>query len=309
MGDRREWDVNAVMTGGRHLGRVTAKTGAEAVRKAVKAKTAEPKLCAKCETQVEDLQIDMGRVVATEVGGSGEVHRSGEPETRSPAYKLVSHVWQHKQGGTGHSWARVNAAMSQALCLAIEAGLLFAEDDFREIYGGMRGGYWFGETSERFYSLAVKFDHESACRSFEAWKGRLPFVFGGSRLHVGAMLDWDGEANATVTSFASDGGSLVACTYKRSEDIHSHQIARRMTITYDELKAAEKGRVAANKEARAIATLRDKLRRKGFAVSAEAIGGWDKKQRAEALAWTDRAWSDHEKPAPDFVLTAQKAAA
>lgn len=282
---KREWDVNATVVGGRHVGRFTAETGEDAVKKAERAATYNAKLCPKCEPKAEDLRVDRDKIVATEVGGAAEVYRTGEPDSRSPAYQLVAHVWEYKLGATGHSWQRINAAMHQALSLAISAGLVFHENDVIDIYTNMRGGYWFGAGgTERFYALAAgsRAPNESACKALEKALGRAAFVHDGTRLHVGSYIQW-GEHSAKVTSFAKDGLSLVACTYK--DDGNERKIDRRLTITLDEIKAAEKARLASAKEAREVENIQQELPYRDIKLRTEQIRQLDKKQRAEVLAW------------------------
>lgn len=280
----REWDVNATVVGGRHLGRFTAETGADAVAKATNAKAYDAVLCPKCEPKAEDLRVDRDKIVATEVGGAAEVYRTGEPDRRSPAYQLVAHVWKHKLEATGYSWQRINTAMSQALSLAISAGLIFHEDDITDIHAKMRGGYWFGDGgTERFYALAAgsRAPNESACKALEKALGRAAFVYVGTRLHVGSPIQW-GEHGAKVTSFAKDGLSLIACTYK---DYDERTLDRRLTITLDEIKAAEKARLASAKEAREVEKIQQELPYRDIKLRAEQIRQLDKKQRTEVLAW------------------------
>ena len=284
---KREWDVNATVIGGRHIGRFTAETGLAAVKKAERAATYNAKLCPKCESKAEDLRVDRYKIVATEVGGASEVYRTGEPDNRSPAYQLVDHVWKHKLGATGHSWQRINAAMHQALSLAISAGLVFHENDVIDIYANMRGTYWFNAGgAENFYPLAVNSQNYSACKAIEKAVGRPAFVYEGARLHVGSNIAWEGRC-ATVTSFASDGLSLIACTYAEPTKEHPYRskVERRLTITLDEIKAAEKSRKATIKENTEVEKVRAELLDRGHAVPTKAIRAWNKKQRAEALAW------------------------
>ena len=207
---------------------------------------------------------------------------------QSTAHVLVAHVWNNVQEATGHSWLRLNHAMYEAVKLAIEAGLRFDVGDFATFYSEMRGGYWFGQgdgsgMGERFYGIACKYGNDSACKSFEAWKARAPFVFGGSRLAVGSDLEWQ-DLRVTVTSFAEDGQSLTACSYKGGE----RKVERRLTITCEQIKAAEKARKAADKDAKEVAKIREGLGREEIRVTAENVAGWSKDQRAEVLAWIGR---------------------
>lgn len=120
--------------------------------------------------------------------------------TTSPALAFVSQIWDHAQEATGHSWQRFNGALYQSVVLAIRAGLRFDEADFATFADKMRGGYWLGvgagsSLGEGLYTVAVAADNLSACQSVEAWKGRPPFIYGGSRLCCGSKLDLSAALN------------------------------------------------------------------------------------------------------------------
>lgn len=227
----------------------------------------------------------------------------------SPAHVLVAHVWANVQEATGHSWQRLNSSMHSAVMLAIEAGLRFDETDIRAFYRDMRGGYWFGQgdgmgEGEQFFTRACKYGNDSAARSFEAWKGRSPFVLGGSRLSVGSDFVWfaDGPRKAplrvTVTSFTVEGTALTACSYKSGE----RKVARRLSITLEEIKTAEKARVAAGKDEREVKKICDGLKRDEIKVSAEQVGKWTKAQRTEVLAYIGRdTWVEPQPAVPAFL--------
>jgi hypothetical protein len=200
----------------------------------------------------------------------------------SPALVLVKHVWENVQQATGHSWTRLNAAMTGAASLAIEAGLRFDPDDMATIRNSMRGSYWF--RGEGHYTTAVKYGNTSACASYEKMVGRPPFVFGGSRLAVLSDFEWPGVGHVRVTSFADDGKSLIACSYRGDESVPK----RRVAITIEEMRAAEKGRVKTNEEARELLTLQRALRYRGAEVSPETVAAWSKDQRDQALLWAER---------------------
>jgi hypothetical protein len=221
--------------------------------------------------------------------------KNRDKKTASPAFVLVAHVWQHSQQATGHSWRRLNHAMASAMSLAIAAGLKFEPGDMKSIYDTMRGGYWF--PGERMYAEAVKYDNTSACVSYEKMVDRPPFVFGGGRLAEGSDLQWDGVGPVRVTSFAKDGQSLIACSYRGVD----RTPARKVTITLAQMRAAETTRTTANKELRAVATLRQALVMRGHSVDPAVVAGWNKEQRAQAKAWAET--YDSSRP-PAFVLTA-----
>jgi len=176
---------------------------------------------------------------------------------QSSARKLIKLVWEHNREATGFSWQRLNSSMHQAVMLAINAGMQFSLNDFSEIYKEMRGHYWFGPDNahsqgEYFYSTAVKTGNLSACQSFEQWKERPPFIFEGRRLHHGTELQWNNK-RCKVTSFAKDGQSLTACSYRLVQDKREYwqkKIEKRFTVTITELRKSEREREKAIAEAK-----------------------------------------------------------
>lgn len=150
----------------------------------------------------------------------------------SPAIQLLQHVWDHAQRDTGHSWLKLNHAMSRTLDLAVESGMRFDKGDFATLFKRFRAGYWLGENGgEMFYRLAVLYRHASAWKTYEAWADRKPFIIKGAslsstrgdgpmgqglaRIVVGAEFKWNGE-KVTVTSFNDKEHSFTACSYTRT---------------------------------------------------------------------------------------------
>ncbi len=167
----------------------------------------------------------------------------------SAALHLIRHVWEHNREATGFSWTRLNGSMHGAVMLAIEAGLKFNLGDFTYIAENFRVGYWGGNDGhmcgEAFYSHAVKFDHLSACQSFEAWKNRKPFNWDGQRVCIGQQFIWQRE-RVSVTSFAADGLSFIATAYKEAKTdkrgyvIGPTKVQSRYKITNADLSIARK---------------------------------------------------------------------
>jgi hypothetical protein len=167
----------------------------------------------------------------------------------SPVVALIRHIYGYSGGKDKRkiSWQQLNPALSGALRLAIEAGFKFEKDDFATVFKQLAGGYWFGTDNdhsqgERFYTAAVNADNRSACISFEAWKGRKPFLREGRRLCIGSELkDWN-PADCQVTSFAEDALSLTACVYADCQ-LNGHAlefqrgVLHRFKITHADLKA------------------------------------------------------------------------
>lgn len=187
----------------------------------------------------------------------------------SPALALVRHVWERNHTD---SWQRLNGSMYAAVNLAIGAGLRFDADDFAVICKEFRGGYWFGNDGvemygEGFYSRAVEVGNSSACQSFEAWRERPPFIFGGKRLHLRAEFDWQG-LKVKVTSFSKDSATIGACSYKRvptgsgTWKYEKEKVDRRFRISIDELRAAERDRRKAEEAKREAAMSPEEKKRR-----------------------------------------------
>lgn len=188
----------------------------------------------------------------------------------SAAYTLLRYVWRHESKAGGGSWRRTNNSMQQALSLAITAGFRFHPGDFARFAKEFGSSHWIGD-GEQCYARAVgaeSGDHggnPSAVKSFEAWKGRKPFLvapsasprFGGRkglpspvRLFVGRRFDWhDGlktRVPVKVTSFVDHPKGdkppyVVACSYKaREPDGYADKIDRTFKITHDDIAAYHK---------------------------------------------------------------------
>lgn len=202
-------------------------------------------------------------------------------QKNSAAFELMSHLWEHRQEATGHSWLRMNQGLREGLLLAVKLGLAFHEDDIGKIYSKFRGGYWFGSNIESFYTCAVVYGNRSAWKAYECWASRTPFIYkpaslrdqwggGGqginnpARLTIGCEFSWKGET-IRVTSFNDAKGYLTAQSYQwidgkecseceqelpceRGESKPLH----RFTITHDDLLNARKARRAKEAEGAAL---------------------------------------------------------
>lgn len=214
---------------------------------------------------------------------------------QSDAYTFVQFIWQHAQTATGHSWTRFNGALHQALELAITAGLKFEVTDITAMNRNMRGSYWMGGT-ERFYATAIKYANESACKACEHALNRPPTLFGGHRLHVDAAFQWK-DVRGKVTSFSGDGKSLVLCSYEEERGAPK----RRLTVSLDEIRTSEKGRVQANKLSRDCTIITETMSRMGHPIADNVVSSWNKRQRAAAMAWLRKDhWKGYE-DAPEFL--------
>lgn len=200
----------------------------------------------------------------------------------SPAIQFLTCCWNSIPR---RSWRNRNAAMHRAMDIAITSGMPFDAGDIQQIARDYKIHYWGGDC-EGFYSCAVEAQsgaNITAAIAFEQWFKRPAYLWpertkNPERLCVGSRFTWQGHL-VTVTSFADDGQSLIACTYKdasdsqddevgrvqyafreyrrieaisRSEEGHvmvrfspktadqSRSIARRFKVTHDELTAARK---------------------------------------------------------------------
>ena len=101
----------------------------------------------------------------------------------SPGLRFVRMIWDHALESTGHSWQRLNWALSDTLRTAIKSGMRFDLDDFKTMRSTMRTGYWWGESgSDSYYRDACEVDNLSACHAIEALEERQPFILLGRRL-------------------------------------------------------------------------------------------------------------------------------
>lgn len=166
----------------------------------------------------------------------------------SPAVFLLSVVWEFWGHKAPHSWARLNFSMSRALSLAINSGLEFYEEDFSVISERFCSGRWLGADRELFYSSAASSSPQSswpnlsACRAWEKWVGRKPFMIqeapsAKNRVYVGLHMAWEGQ-RVTVTSFSKDGKSFIACSYKEPPEgePYTYKVQKRYRITQEMLK-------------------------------------------------------------------------
>ncbi|KKM62861.1 hypothetical protein LCGC14_1517360 [marine sediment metagenome] len=182
-----------------------------------------------------------------------EAHGEGgiimEGNKMSPALEILHLTWYGvHENASLWSWARLNRCMHTALDLAIEAGFEFGLDDFYEIAGTYRWGWWAGD-GEGFYSHAVNANNMSAIKAYEHYRGRKPFITNNvsqpaarqrGRLAIGTHFTWLGEQVA-VTSFDDKTKVVVACSYKdrppRPADWTRLEVKHIYKLTHKELKA------------------------------------------------------------------------
>lgn len=302
VGDTK-WLVTATVVGGVSFGEIEASSGEKAAEK-VERSGLEINLCKKCVKLIESPQVQPLSYVATQVGGT-EVYRAGEPPTVSAAMGLLQHIWDNRQEATGHSWTRLNQAMSNGVTLAIQAGLFFDRTDFGLMHKKFNGGYWFGESGgEGWYSTAIEYSNESACQALEQWFGRKPIIFDGRRLHVGTRLWWPERdiRNGNVTSFKDDKESVIVCLYEVDKEkmSTSNKPSKRITIHRDEFVARETQRKNTKALDNDMRSIRQRLLRmapcRQFPAQVtdemlEAISKWPATKRKSVKNWCDNYWS------------------
>lgn len=194
----------------------------------------------------------------------------------SPAMQLLSLVWdsEGETSGQGPSWRRLNSSMQEALRLAIDSGMHFAEDDFGKIQKLFRPEYWLH--IEGCYSRAIDAPHgpnPSAYQAIEKHLGRKPFIVQETsstakkvRLNVGSKFKWHEDMlraiDVKVTSFGSiekgEGGAkqstqcVIACSYKERDrsKYEPDKVDRIFKITHEDIAAYHKA-IREHKKAKA----------------------------------------------------------
>lgn len=174
---------------------------------------------------------------------------------KSNAITLIDHVWANVAEDIGHSWQRINRAMSDALELCISGGLHFDLGDFTAVMG-MRGvEHWIGaDRGEWAYTMAVRYGHRSFCQAYEQHTGRKPFILCGRRLCAGTVMrevrelvpseasgplpEWLVFPSAEVTSFPSTESFLVCSDWDKEKKQRIGRPVRRWTVDRDGFKAA-----------------------------------------------------------------------
>lgn len=83
--------------------------------------------------------------------------------------------------------------------------------------------------------MAAQANNISACRSFEDWKERKPFMLDGERIYIGREFQFCNR-KVTCTSFAKDGSYIIACSYRDLPEDSPKKIERICKIRRHELK-------------------------------------------------------------------------
>jgi hypothetical protein len=174
---------------------------------------------------------------------------------RSPALSFVGMVWNLAQQETGHSWQRFNSGLRGALMLAVETGMVFHDDDFTYMVEQWRAGFWLGADNayslgESIYAKAIEYRNFQACRSFEKWRGREPFIFDGDRLAHNSEMPLPGQGRWKVTSFSEDGKAINLCMYQwvGDGDKRDYKPTRRRKLTLEQVRAMSRAVEHSRKE-------------------------------------------------------------
>lgn len=185
-----------------------------------------------------------------------DLHAHTEHGKGSPAWVFVRTLYKNTNHG---SWLQINQSTREALVLAIRGRLDFDVEDFNRFERELKGGHWMGADRELLFRAAVQHKNRSACIAFERWANRGPFKLYGERLYVGSKIlpgdhGQEGEAEAYVTSFDSEGRHLIACTYAGNPSEYGTKVKRRLTLTLKEVREMERARKRREKRACADAS-------------------------------------------------------
>lgn len=223
----------------------------------------------KGRTTIQSAVLKRTRKLAREIGNGAfgvrdsfdtllfkEALRGIEADAHSPVLALVKHVVRHVAGvGT---WSRElrRSAMTGALELAFDSRMHFQLDDFEALADISWGSGYYTHSfmgkpadEEGWYTKAIETHNRSAAISLEKWANRKPFMFnlfysGGihrvtpTRLAVRSEFVWE-NSRVTVTSFAEDGNSLIACAYHPPLEggLGKGPVKRRYRLTIADLRA------------------------------------------------------------------------
>jgi hypothetical protein len=195
----------------------------------------------------------------------------------SPTIEMLDICWRYNRKATGFSWLRLNSSMRDALFVAVEAGLPFAEDDMAAMMERFNMGRWIGaEGTEMLYARAVAYGHKSAWQAIEKHRGRRPFIVKGatlrnsfghgasnqpmSRVTVGTEFVWQG-VKVKCNSFNDKLGVMHCASYRWEETCppcpkcglrgYGKQVlVKKFTISHADIRAARAAEKAAAKEAK-----------------------------------------------------------
>lgn len=136
-----------------------------------------------------------------------------------------------------NSQHRFHEIMGKGLILAIESGLVFEPSDFATLAAWQNVYHIFGE---RFYTLAARVNNVSACRSYEKYARRKPFIYKGRRLAVGSFITWK-DCRCHVNSFKRQGMIILQESY---HDETKHRIKHTFKLSYESFHKGLKAQFA-----------------------------------------------------------------
>ncbi len=193
-------------------------------------------------------------------------------DRHSPALLLVMHVYHNVLRKDFPSRVK---PMTEAVTLAIRTRLRFARGDIKTI----REFYNIDRLTdlEELYREAIKAGNDSACASFEAYFERPAFVWDGKRLAIGDTFRWPGVGSLRVEDLAKKGTNVrndwrrkTPLTFEGSAHVAPRlyavrekyvvlkdkktwrtKVDKRVTLTAEELRAAEKARLNERRAKRA----------------------------------------------------------
>jgi hypothetical protein len=210
------------------------------------------------------------------------------PTGTSPAMKLITVVHDHALTNCKRKGDNLfNTVMGKAFALAIESGMAFALSDFAD-FTKMRSGGWLD--NEWSYGTCVESGNVSACKSWESWKKREPWMWQGSRLYVRAKVFWAGR-DCRVTSIDDKAGTINLCSYKpQPRDKRGHtrdveKIDRRFVVKRETFALAEKQKRRGDKLQEEIVEIQKTMEAVDAKVDRYLIALWSEAQIAEVMEW------------------------
>lgn len=254
------------------------------------------------------------------------------PPMRLKTTPLLTYLCFLVERSKGTSPRRIGYAVMAALESAAQAGMKFERDDFAQVAAHRVLSLWCAgeDAGERLYPVLCKIGNESALKSFERWKGRLPFVVNGKRLHEGSQLRW-GKAKkdrvwVTVTRFDDEAKTIRVqrlCDRKKGDRSSGYSVdgdwvcfesvvVDRFSIKHEDIarrEADRKLRVQTENLSERIAKALKyptNVCTRGVEVSVDQVRRWTPKQRNEVAAYLKdlgkNRWRE-ENPSPPACVT------
>lgn len=192
-------------------------------------------------------------------------------------------------------------AMAAALKLAIQLRLPFGPYDISVFADKLGGRHAFGTTDytvENVFAFAVECRHETACRAFEFYQSRPPFLYDGKRLTVGAHVRWQGR-HFRVSSFkpqtATRDATVTLCAHQTSFVMSDNgwpstieKLVKRLSLTAADLLAVEQERqrrVRVEGQAKRLAEGVPEVSYEDGRQYALVAAGWSEPELKAAMKW------------------------